>query len=111
MSPEAQPAGYDTTRVEAWIAAHVDALRPPLRWRRLEGGHSNLTYLLEDADGRVAVIRRPPLGELLPKAHDMHREFSGRVIPHSDCAPTPERSRWLNGAGALSRSQPKRRAG
>ncbi|HEX5480916.1 MAG TPA: phosphotransferase family protein [Dehalococcoidia bacterium] len=76
MSAQAGPAGYDTARVEAWIAKHVDALRPPLRWRRLEGGHSNLTYLLEDADEQVAVIRRPPLGELLPKAHDMHREFS-----------------------------------
>ena len=29
-----------------------------------------------DARGRQAVVRRPPLGELLPKAHDMGREFS-----------------------------------
>ena len=76
MSADASPAGYDTARVEAWIGEHVAALRPPLRWRRLEGGHSNLTYLIEDAGGKIAVIRRPPLGELLPKAHDMHREFS-----------------------------------
>ena len=60
--------------VEAWIRAHVPALRTPFRWTRLLGGHSNLTWRIDDADGRAAVIRRPPLGELLPKAHDMARE-------------------------------------
>jgi len=72
---EALP-GYDVPAVEAWIAANVPALSLPLRWTRLEGGHSNLTYRLDDAAGRVAVIRRPPLGELLPKAHDMAREWA-----------------------------------
>ena len=68
--------GYDRPAVEAWIAENVAALAPPFAWEQLEGGHSNLTYLLVDAAGRRAVIRRPPLGELLPKAHDMQREFS-----------------------------------
>ena len=68
--------GYDVPRVEAWIAANVAQLRPPLAWTRLEGGHSNLTYLIEDPAGRRAVIRRPPLGELLPRAHDMGREWA-----------------------------------
>lgn len=48
----------------------------PLQWTKLEGGHTNLTYLLQDQSGRKAVIRRPPLGELLPKAHDMSREWA-----------------------------------
>ena len=51
---------------------------PPCAWVRLEGGHSNLTYELTDAAGESFVIRRPPEGELLPKAHDMWREF--RII-------------------------------
>ena len=68
--------GYDRPAVEAWVGANVAELRPPFSWTKLEGGHSNLTYLLVDGDGRRAVIRRPPLGELLPKAHDMKREFS-----------------------------------
>ena len=71
-----QPAGYDLPAVEAWIERHVPGLAPPLHWTRLEGGHSNLTYLLTDAHARQVVIRRPPLGELLPKAHDMGREWS-----------------------------------
>lgn len=71
-----QPAGYATPAVEAWIEQHGIGLEPPLEWIRLEGGHSNLTYLLCDRQGRRAVIRRPPLGELLPKAHDMAREWA-----------------------------------
>lgn len=69
-------AGYDISAVEAWIRTNVPALQPPLLWTRLQGGHSNLTFLIEDANGRKAVIRRPPLGELLPKAHDMQREWA-----------------------------------
>lgn len=70
------PEGYDQGAVEAWIETHVPALKPPLKWTRLEGGHSNLTYRLDDANGNAAVIRRPPQGKLLPKAHDMGREWA-----------------------------------
>ena len=52
--PTAAIPGYDVPAVEAWIAAHVSGLTPPLRWTRLEGGHSNLTYRLDDAPGRAA---------------------------------------------------------
>ncbi|MDH4391336.1 MAG: phosphotransferase family protein [Aquabacterium sp.] len=76
VSSTTDPVGYQRGAVEAWLATHVPSLRQPLRWTRLEGGHSNLTYLLEDADGQRAVIRRPPMGELLPKAHDMGREWA-----------------------------------
>ena len=69
--------GFDVPVVEAWMADHTRVV-PPCAWRRLEGGHSNLTYELIDSTGAPFVIRRPPEGELLPKAHDMHREF--RVI-------------------------------
>ncbi len=75
-SSTTDPVGYRRPQVEAWLAAHVPGLRQPLAWTRLEGGHSNLTYLLQDADGQRAVIRRPPMGELLPKAHDMGREWA-----------------------------------
>ena len=68
--------GYERLAVEAWISLCTQGLSPPLTWTRLEGGHSNLTYRLEDGIGRRAVIRRPPLGDLLPKAHDMAREWA-----------------------------------
>ncbi len=72
----AAPPGYDRVAVEHWIARHIPELVAPLRWTKLEGGHSNLTYLLQDDRGQRAVIRRPPMGQLLPKAHDMGREWA-----------------------------------
>jgi aminoglycoside phosphotransferase (APT) family kinase protein len=71
-----QAEGYDIPAVEQWIETHVEGLTPPFQWTRLEGGHSNLTYALEDAAGNKAVVRRPPQGQLLPKAHDMSREWA-----------------------------------
>lgn len=70
------PEGYQVPAVETWIAENIEGLTPPFRWTRLTGGHSNLTYRLDDANGASAVIRRPPQGELLPKAHDMSREWA-----------------------------------
>ncbi len=70
------PEGYDVPAVENWIRDNVAELTPPLKWIRLLGGHSNLTYQIEDDSGNKAVIRRPPRGELLPKAHDMSREWA-----------------------------------
>jgi aminoglycoside phosphotransferase (APT) family kinase protein len=69
--------GFDVIRIDTWLAT-VTAVQHPIAWTRLPGGHSNLTYLLRDAVGREMVIRRPPQGELLPKAHDMWREY--RII-------------------------------
>src|SRR5215469_7979005 len=52
----------------------------------IAGGRSNLTYRLDLDAGRV-VIRRPPLGHVLPTAHDMNREYrvlsalSGTAVP------------------------------
>jgi aminoglycoside phosphotransferase (APT) family kinase protein len=68
--------GYAIPAVEKWIKEHIPGLKPPFKWTRLEGGHSNLTYRLDDANDKPAVIRRPPQGELLPKAHDMSREWA-----------------------------------
>jgi aminoglycoside phosphotransferase (APT) family kinase protein len=53
------------------------ALADP-RWEHLEaelvpGGKSNLTFVLT-SDAGTAVLRRPPSGPLLPRAHDMARE-------------------------------------
>ena len=77
MNGSTPPVGFDPARVEPWLAQNTP-LDPPFTWERLEGGHSNLTYLLTDSEGGQFVIRRPPEGDLLPKAHDMFREF--RII-------------------------------
>lgn len=53
-------------------------------------GHSNLTYDLKIGDWE-AVLRRPPLGPVAPKAHDMEREFNILSILHPifNTAPKP----------------------
>ena len=53
-------------------------------------GHSNLTYCLKIGSWE-AVLRRPPLGPIAPKAHDMEREhfIIGELNPIYPPAPKP----------------------
>src|SRR5262245_17556031 len=71
-------AGIDPGRVTRWFEENVGGLRPPLRFSLITGGHSNLTYRVDDAGGRCFVLRRPPLGAIVATAHDMGREH--RII-------------------------------
>jgi len=54
------------------------------------GGHSNLTYLVRFGDVEV-VVRRPPLGPVPARAHDMAREFRwlSALNPLFPLAPLP----------------------
>lgn len=83
-------AGFEVATVEPWLTDQIDGLRPPLRWTRLTGGHSNFTYRVDDATGRSMVVRRPPMGELLPTAHDMRREFTVISALWPTPVPVPE---------------------
>jgi aminoglycoside phosphotransferase (APT) family kinase protein len=65
---------FDLEAVERLLRAHVEHVpEGELRVSQFPSGASNLTYLLsvEDWEG---VLRRPPLGPVPPKAHDMGRE-------------------------------------
>ena len=57
-----------------WLAGHVAGFRGPLAAERFAGGQSNPTYRLTAASGAY-VLRRKPLGPLLPSAHAVEREF------------------------------------
>jgi aminoglycoside phosphotransferase (APT) family kinase protein len=98
------PGISDPAKLEAWISANVadEHLREGSKSEPtgkaseligislISGGRSNLTYRL-DFGSRTLVLRRPPLGHVLPTAHDMSREYrvlsalSGTAIP----VPTP----------------------
>nr|WP_062341286.1 phosphotransferase family protein [Herbidospora sakaeratensis] len=65
--------GLDLDRLAARLA-EAGVTRGPLTAELIEGGKSNLTYVVRDAD-RTVVVRRPPLGHVLATAHDMGREF------------------------------------
>ena len=75
--PVAPANALDETRLAAWMAANVAGFQGPLSVAQFKGGQSNPTYLLT-AGGHRYVLRRKPLGDLLPSAHAVDREF--RVI-------------------------------
>ena len=65
---------FDLRAVERYLRAHVEELPDgELRVSQFPSGASNLTYLLKVGDWE-SVLRRPPLGPVPPKAHDMGRE-------------------------------------
>src|SRR5690348_18380764 len=68
-------AGVDLDRLRPYFAEHVPlAGDKPLSAELIAGGRSNLTYAISDGTS-TWVLRRPPLGHVLPTAHDMAREY------------------------------------
>ena len=87
----------DTTSVRPGEELNVRALAGYLserlgvagsQWEveQFPNGHSNLVYLVRagKAENAEYVLRRPPLGPVAPKAHDMAREYRvlEAVHPH-----------------------------
>jgi aminoglycoside phosphotransferase (APT) family kinase protein len=68
------PAGIKYDSVSRFFAENVPGGEAPLTFSLISGGRSNLTYKVE-SERNVWVLRRPPLGHVLPTAHDMAREF------------------------------------
>ncbi len=66
--------GIRSDSVSAWLEANIDGVKSPFEFSLIAGGHSNLTYRVDDASGRSIVLRRPPTGAVLATAHDMARE-------------------------------------
>ncbi len=70
------PAGADPAVVGPYLAtALTDDLWSSCTVELIAGGKSNLTYRVDSPAGS-AVLRRPPLGHVLPTAHDMVREHT-----------------------------------
>jgi aminoglycoside phosphotransferase (APT) family kinase protein len=70
----AQSVALDWAALREYLARQglrLDSDPPP---RQFAGGLANLNYLIH-VDGKPAVLRRPPLGELPSGAYDMAREF------------------------------------
>ncbi|GAB46973.1 phosphotransferase family protein [Mobilicoccus pelagius] len=75
----------DSRSLDPAVLTRLDVVGPLLQerlgdpsWREaraelVAGGKSNLTFRVRSAAGTV-VLRRPPTGSILPKAHDMGRE-------------------------------------
>ena len=75
------------------VGPHLAGVLHDERWRScqvalISGGKSNLTYRIESDAGEV-VLRRPPLGHVLPTAHDMVREYRVQSALEPTAVPVP----------------------
>ena len=70
--------GIDAPKVSDWFARNIPGATPPLGFELVAGGRSNLTFRVTDSAGHDWALRRPPVGPLLPTAHNMEREH--RII-------------------------------
>jgi len=96
LAPEIAPVrpgeDLDWSRLEAWLRPRLIEVLPgvagALEVLQFPNGNANLTYLLR-VGGHELVLRRPPLGQIAPGAHDMKREFKvlSRLWRHFDRAP------------------------
>lgn len=67
----------DPVLLAPWMAHHVPGFEGPMTITALSGGQSNPTFKIT-TENAAYVLRRKPLGALLPSAHQVDREF--RVI-------------------------------
>jgi aminoglycoside phosphotransferase (APT) family kinase protein len=92
MLPEVAPirAGeeIDVRALSDYLRGKMEGAERSVSIEQFPGGHSNLTYLVR-AGGSEYVLRRPPLGPVAPKAHDMAREFRVLEAVHPVFPPAP----------------------
>ncbi|HEX6311860.1 MAG TPA: phosphotransferase family protein [Acidimicrobiia bacterium] len=82
--------GIDRDGVTAWMLDRADGVVPPLRFDLVGAGGSNLTFDVGDGAGNRWALRRPPVRNVLPTAHDMAREHRivAALAEHTD-VPVP----------------------
>src|SRR4051812_24983382 len=71
---EVSGARVDVEAAGDWLTAHVAGLEAPLTYRRIRGGHSNITVQVTRRNGRSVALRGPPYGALPRGAHAVVRE-------------------------------------
>jgi aminoglycoside phosphotransferase (APT) family kinase protein len=64
----------DEEKLTNWMTDNVAGFDGPITVSKFAGGQSNPTYRI-DTPGKSYVLRRKPLGVLLPSAHAVDREF------------------------------------
>ena len=97
IAPEIAPVRpgeqLDWGRLQAWLRPRLAEALPgvdgPLTALQFPNGSANLTYLLRLGEHEL-VLRRPPMGELAPGAHDMRREFTVISALWPTAVPVPE---------------------
>jgi aminoglycoside phosphotransferase (APT) family kinase protein len=75
-------------RLESWMGENIEGFRGPLAAEQFEGGQSNPTYRLRAGSGSY-VLRRKPMGQLLPSAHQVDREYRVMRALSDTAVPVP----------------------
>lgn len=65
---------FDEIRLGRYLRDRLPGANSEMTVRQFSGGKANLTYLLTFGEALEYVLRRPPLGDYAPSAHDMGRE-------------------------------------
>ncbi|SES01565.1 Predicted kinase, aminoglycoside phosphotransferase (APT) family [Salipaludibacillus aurantiacus] len=89
--PVRQGEEINNAALEKYLREKLDGLPDSrLLIEQFSSGASNLTYQLSVGEWQ-AVLRRPPLGPVAPKAHDMQREYTvlKELHPVFPAAPQP----------------------
>ena len=82
--------GLPAAPAEQWLRGTLPELAGgPWRAELISGGLSNITYRLWLPGGTV-ILRRPPLANVLPRAHDMAREYRVLRALFGTAVPVPE---------------------
>lgn len=81
--------GLDLGRLRRYLQAAGEPGVGPLSAYVIPGGRSNVTYDITDGK-RTLVLRRPPLGGVLPTAHDVAREARVMQALADTGVPVPE---------------------
>jgi aminoglycoside phosphotransferase (APT) family kinase protein len=83
--------GLPAAPVGRWLGEALPVLFDGGPWRAelISGGLSNITYRLWLPGGTV-ILRRPPLAHVLPRAHDMAREYRVLRALFGTPVPVPE---------------------
>jgi aminoglycoside phosphotransferase (APT) family kinase protein len=88
VAPVRADEQLDATAVADYLRGRLPESARPLEILQFPGGHANLTYLLRFGD-REYVLRRPPLGPIAPRSHDMVREYRALAALGPYFAPAP----------------------
>ena len=72
--PVQERSRFDVGALEGYLRDRIEGFAGPLTVEQFRGGQSNPTFKLT-AGGRSYVLRRKPMGKLLPSAHAVDREF------------------------------------
>jgi aminoglycoside phosphotransferase (APT) family kinase protein len=83
--------GLPAAPLQRWLQTAIPAIAADADWTSeiISGGLSNITYRLRVAE-RTYILRRPPLGHALPRAHDVAREYRILSALWPTAVPVPE---------------------